>query len=145
MMIKTAVSETSLLEFIKTSLIQSRSKPSAQLAIDLLKGMVSKAHFQVHIYKFKEYTNTFTNVLIIWRRKWQPTLVFLPRESCGQRSLTIDPLLSSRSKSGYLTIAQTSIFTQHRNLLRDEIFRVLYVCSWFKVCGNYIIGGKSFH
>ena len=26
------------------------------------------------------YTNT-------WRRKWQPTPVFLPRESCGQRSL----------------------------------------------------------
>ena len=23
----------------------------------------------------------------VWRRKWQPTLVFLPRESCGQRSL----------------------------------------------------------
>ena len=22
-----------------------------------------------------------------WRRKWQPTLVFLPGESCGQRSL----------------------------------------------------------
>ena len=22
-----------------------------------------------------------------WRRKWQPTPVFLPRESCGQRSL----------------------------------------------------------
>ena len=24
---------------------------------------------------------------IPWRRKWQPTLVFLPRKSCGQRSL----------------------------------------------------------
>ena len=24
---------------------------------------------------------------ILWRRKWQPTLVFLPRESHGQRSL----------------------------------------------------------
>ena len=24
---------------------------------------------------------------ISWRRKWQPTPVFLPRESCGQRSL----------------------------------------------------------
>ena len=23
----------------------------------------------------------------IWRRKWQPTPVFLPRESCGQRSM----------------------------------------------------------
>jgi len=22
-----------------------------------------------------------------WRRKWQPTPIFLPRESCGQRSL----------------------------------------------------------
>ena len=25
--------------------------------------------------------------LLHWRRKWQPTAVFLPRESCGQRSL----------------------------------------------------------
>ena len=25
--------------------------------------------------------------LIYWRTKWQPTPVFLPRESCGQRSL----------------------------------------------------------
>ena len=24
---------------------------------------------------------------IPWRRKWQPTAVFLPGESCGQRSL----------------------------------------------------------
>ena len=24
---------------------------------------------------------------ILWRRKWQPTLVFLPGEFCGQRSL----------------------------------------------------------
>ena len=24
---------------------------------------------------------------IYWRRKWQPTPVFLSRESCGQRSL----------------------------------------------------------
>ena len=24
---------------------------------------------------------------LAWRRKWQPTPVFLPRESCGQRSL----------------------------------------------------------
>ena len=89
MMIKTAVSESSLLEFITTSLIYSRSKPSAQLAIDLLKGMTSKAHFQVHIYKFKEYTKTFTNVLIIWRRKWQPLQdsCLAQRESCGYRSL----------------------------------------------------------
>ena len=25
--------------------------------------------------------------VMLWRRKWQPTLVFLPRESRGQRSL----------------------------------------------------------
>ena len=25
--------------------------------------------------------------LVMWRMKWQPTAVFLPRESCGQRSL----------------------------------------------------------
>ena len=27
------------------------------------------------------------NPPVIWRRKWQPTPVFLPRESSGQRSL----------------------------------------------------------
>jgi len=28
-----------------------------------------------------------SSMMEIWRRKWQPTPVFLPRESCGQRSL----------------------------------------------------------
>ena len=29
----------------------------------------------------------YVNVLLHWRRKWQPTPVFLPGESNGQRSL----------------------------------------------------------
>ena len=32
---------------------------------------------------------------VIWRRKWQPTPIFLPRESCGQRSLVGCHLWSS--------------------------------------------------
>ena len=38
----------------------------------------------------RECSNYFTIALIshaIWRRKWQPTPVFLPGESCGQGSL----------------------------------------------------------
>ena len=31
--------------------------------------------------------HTLTQFLHVWRRKWQPTPVFLPRESHGQRSL----------------------------------------------------------
>ena len=27
------------------------------------------------------------DMYLTWRRKWQPTTVFLPKESCGQRSL----------------------------------------------------------
>ena len=34
----------------------------------------------------------------IWRRKWQPTPVFFPRESCGQRSL-VDRLLWGHTES----------------------------------------------
>ena len=30
---------------------------------------------------------TFTSTFMRWRRKWQPTPVFLPLESQGQRSL----------------------------------------------------------
>ena len=30
---------------------------------------------------------TWGSVVSFWRRKWQPTPVFLPGESCGQRSL----------------------------------------------------------
>ena len=33
------------------------------------------------------YTNKFDNLDEVWRRKWQPTPVFLPGESHGQRSL----------------------------------------------------------
>ena len=44
-----------------------------------------------HIWELDLYKNTIFNkillILFFWRRKWQPTPVFLPRESCGQRSL----------------------------------------------------------
>ena len=33
------------------------------------------------------FIDTIVSIDIYWRRKWQPTPVFLPRESCGQRSL----------------------------------------------------------
>ena len=44
-------------------------------------------------FVFREEVNFFLNlkscgiIISLWRRKWQPTPVFLPRESCGQRSL----------------------------------------------------------
>ena len=36
------------------------------------------------IYFFKRYVSMY---MYIWRRKWQPTTVFLPGKSHGQRSL----------------------------------------------------------
>ena len=36
---------------------------------------------------------------IPWRREWQPTPVFLPRESCGQKSLAVYSLLTRVIKS----------------------------------------------
>ena len=35
----------------------------------------------------KTWRNIFANPVPFWRRKWQPTPVFLPGESHGQRSL----------------------------------------------------------
>ena len=34
---------------------------------------------------------------ILWRRAWQPTPVFLPRESCGQRWATAHRVAQSQT------------------------------------------------
>ena len=35
----------------------------------------------------KGFDHDYTSKKILWRRKWQPTLVILPEKSRGQRSL----------------------------------------------------------
>ena len=40
----------------------------------------------IHLFG-DEHLDSFWVGKILWRRKWQPTLVFLPGESHGQRSL----------------------------------------------------------
>ena len=50
--------------------------------------MVSSCHVKVEIYRlYLSLKNKNTAIYIIWRRKWQPTPVFLPVESQGWGSL----------------------------------------------------------
>ena len=44
-----------------------------------------------------------------WRRKWQPTLVFLPRKSYGQRSLVGQSMESQRVGHDWMTIKYLNI------------------------------------
>ena len=66
---------------------------------------------------------------IPWRRAWQPTPVFLPGESHGQRSLwtTVHRVTKSQTRLKQLSIAQ-HLFT---NILYNyNIF--LYICSFIQ-------------
>ena len=64
-----------------------------------------------HIWELDLYKNTiFKKILLIlcfWRRKWQPIPVFLPSESCGQRSLgaAVHRVAQSRTQLKRLSIA----------------------------------------
>ena len=64
---------------------------------------------------------------IPWRRKWQPTPVFLPEESHGPRSLAgYSPWGRKESdKTEWLTLSLTAIF------LLLSTWQVLYVSSWW--------------
>ena len=60
----------------------------------------------------------------IWRRKWQPTPVFLPRKSHGQRSLM-----------GYSPCLKESDMTEHTHT--HTHFSPLYVfLLYFPLCDN---------
>ena len=46
---------------------------------------ILKAHDCIFVFLFS--AGSGMNSIYLWRRKWQPTPVFLPRESCGQSSM----------------------------------------------------------
>ena len=58
-------------------------------------------------------SNLTRNIDMIWRRKWQPTPVFLPRESHGQRSLVGYPLWGHTESNTTETTLQQQ---QHNNI-----------------------------
>ena len=56
-----------------------------------------------------------------WRRKWQPTPVFLPRESCGQRSL-VGCCLWGRTKSDMTEATYHACMHWRRKWQRTPVF-----------------------
>ena len=59
--------------------------------------------------------------MILWRRKWQPTLVFLPGKSHGQRSLAgYSPWGCQRVRHDLVTKTATSIMTNEK--FRNKFF-----------------------
>ena len=64
-----------------------------------------------------------------WRRKWLPTLVFLPRESHGQRSLAVySPWsLKMSDTTEWLSLQFTSYIHTHNSLgLESEAYRLQF-------------------
>ena len=61
-----------------------------------------------------------------WRRKWQPTPVFLPGESQGQRSLVGCRLWGAQSR----TRLSDFIFTFHFHALKKEMATHSSVLAW---------------
>ena len=53
---------------------------------------------------------TFTFHFMHWRRKWQPTPVFLPGESQGQRSLVGGRLWGRRESDNVMALRQRVAF-----------------------------------
>ena len=66
---------------------------------------------------------------ILWRREWQPTLVFLPGEFHGQRSLTgCSPWSCKMSdKTEQLTHTQGSLTPERSQVLLGELAYLFYV------------------
>ena len=69
------------------------------------------------------------SLFIHWRRKWQPTPVFLPGESQGWGSL-VDCHLWGHTKSDTTEVTQQ----QQQQHIIHIIKHVLYVCSVAKLC-----------
>ena len=59
---------------------------------------------------------------IAWRRKWQPTLAFLPGESQGQRSL------AGYSPLGHKQSDVTEVLNSSLSLLKPSLGRLIQVC-----------------
>ena len=62
---------------------------------------------------------------ILWRRKWQPTPVFLPGESHGQRSLT------GYSPWGYKRVGHN--LAKHSLVLKTMYFMCYVNIPWFSL------------
>ena len=83
-----------------------------------------------HIWELDLYKNTIFNkillILFFWRRKWQPTPVFLPRESYGQRSLgaAVHRVAQSRTRLSDFT------FTFHFHALEKEMATHSSILAW---------------
>ena len=74
-------------------------------------------------------------LLIRWRRTWQPTPVFLPGESCGQRSL-VGCLLWGRTESDRLKRLSSS-----SSCCLSEVFKF---CRWAQEKDNAYLKLKVF-
>ena len=77
---------------MKIRAIMSPSKADEQLGIDLHNPLTESMCFPggTRVKSLSANAGDKFNLWIWkipWRRKWQPTLVFLPGEFCGQRSL----------------------------------------------------------
>ena len=68
-----------------------------------------------------------------WRRKWQPTPVFLPGESHGQRSLTGYSPWASRVAQAWATSLSLSFFTSY--YIKESILNDLQ--KYFRIQRNY--------
>ena len=76
---------------------------------------------------------------IPWRRKWQPTPIFLPRESHVQRSLELQSRGSQRVGHNWATNTHTY------NLCLSQKSRLIFVASksFFLLIGLYILWGQG--
>ena len=83
--------------------IKVRDGVSREVPCSALKGETVPDSLPAHeIFQARvlEWGAIAFSIFVPWRRTWQPTLVFLPRESHGQRSL-----------AGYSSVAEGSDMT----------------------------------
>ena len=87
---------------------------------------------------------TYSSVYMFWRRKWQPTPVFFPEESCGQRSLEGHSLKGRKSRtrlSNYTkTTATTASVCANLKLLMypSSCMSPLVTINLFSICGSIL-------
>ena len=68
---------------------------------------------------------------IPWRRKWQPTPVFLPGESHGQRSLAGYSLWGHKSQTWLSDqTTTTSIYTNNIYIHKEYIYKIVRIEPW---------------
>ena len=66
---------------------------------------------------------------IHWRRKWQPTPVFLPGESQGQRSLVDCRLWGAQSQTRLKRLSSSSSSSSGSLIAASEELKGLWVCG----------------